>query len=191
MKITLLILLFSHVTLASVTADLRVIGRLHNEHNGLTLVRSLDGKPIPSVLHDQSLKKYINSLLPGDDVVVEGNITYITSYDEDGSQLEPVFVITSLRPISLSRLGDGPAFPVDEHLPGKITGKTYSPMVIPVTTEVASAMTLTTSLLFMQSLSASATDPEVRQELNSGLIFFAGALATGVFIFEQVFGHKP
>jgi hypothetical protein len=49
---------------------------------------------------------------------------------------------------------------------------------------------MTMGLLMLQDLSVPENEPKARKDLNAGLIFSAGALATGVFIYEQIRGKE-
>ena len=66
----------------------------------------------------------------------------------------------------------------------------FEPKSLPVTGPVASAITMTMGLLMLQELSVSENEPKARKDFNAGLIFSAGALATGVFIYEQIRGKE-
>ena len=187
MKKYLLLFFFSQVCLASSFEDIKVLGKVQHDQNGLTLIRTLEGDAIPSMLEKPELQKEVTALQPGDDVVVEGHITYLSTSNDRGSNLKPIFVISSLRPISLSRLGKAGQSTYIDRIPSPMSTKSYAPISIPVSTEVVSAITLTSSLLLMQSLTASPEEPDFNRQLNSGLIIFAGALATSVFLYEQIF----
>lgn len=131
----------------------------------------------------------INKLNPGDETIIEGHITYHMSLNETQNQYSPIFVIESIKPVSLRLLGqqNEKAPEIESSKRFQLSNeKVYSPMGIPVTTEVASSITLTTSALLLQSLTAGPNEPGTHQKLNSGMIIFAGALATGVFIYENI-----
>lgn len=143
---------------------------------------------IPLAFINKEVEKKIAELSSGEEAVVKGHITYDTRTADGTVKFRPVFLVTSITPVSLTKLRAGkvdsidPAFNLHEH-------KDFSPLTIPVTTEVASSLTLTTALLLMQSLTAS-SDPQGRQQINQGIIIFAGALATGSFIIDQIRGQK-
>lgn len=182
----ILILLFPLFAHAFPEDNVKVFGRIRNTGDSLTLVRSREGDAIPCMLNDPELKETISNLNPGDEVLAEGYISYLSTTIE--GEMRPVFIISSLKPISLARLGDVNRGEISEpraFYPGP--GKVYSPMAIPVSAQVATSITMTGSALLLQSLTAG-PHPDVRHELNSGLLLFAGIMATGLFIFEQMIG---
>jgi hypothetical protein len=74
---------------------------------------------------------------------------------------------------------DNPSLPL-------VQQESYSPLSMPVTTNVASAMTLATSMLLLQSLTSAPYQPQGQKEINTGVLLFAGLFATGFFIYEQI-----
>jgi hypothetical protein len=171
--------------------EIEVIAKIQSHGKHLQIIRSNEDDVIPSVLKNDSLKYIISSLLPGDEAVISGKIIYQASTVESQTTFKPIFMISSIRPISLKRLGSVQRNELNEQL-----GPAYAKSEVdhqkfisfPVTTEVASAITVTSAALLMSSLTASTSQPGTVQQLNGGLILFAGALATGVFIFEQIKG---
>lgn len=190
MKLILFVLFLTHASFASNIEEVKAIGRIQQGQQGLTLIRSLEGDAIPCMLGDQNLQQVMGALQEGDEVVVEGHISYLSSQSDGKTNLKPYFNITSMKPVSLSRLGMTKMNEIPEQTPGPVLVQNFSPKTIPVTVEVASAIQMTTSLLLMQSLSANPDVSVVQQQLNFGLILFSGALATGVFIYEQVAEKK-
>ena len=171
--------------------EIEVIARIQSHGKHFQVIRSKEDDVIPSLLQNDKLKGTISNLEPGDEAVIRGKIIYQASTIESQTAYKPIFLITSIRPISLKRLGSVQRNEINEQL-----GPAYSKSEVnhqkfisfPVTTEVASALTMTTAALLMTSLTASPTQAGPVQQLNGGLIIFAGALATGVFIFEQIKG---
>lgn len=171
------------------TSQVEVLAKIQKTGDAVRLIRSNEGDIIPSVLQDKKLEQVISKLDPGDEALVKGHITYQAQIIEGKTNLRPIFVIESISPISLRRLGDLEGYSISETaFFTKSLDSTYSPLTIPITTEVASAITLTTTILLMQSLTANPSQPQGAQQLNSGLFIFAGAIATGVFIYEQIKG---
>lgn len=195
MKTYLLSSLFSALFLISFaqaqteTSQIEVFARIQTAGHAIKLIRSNEGDVIPSVLKDKNLEKIISTLSPGDEALVKGHITYQPRIIEGRTNLDPIFVIESITPISLKRLGELKGYEANDLSPLLFTSdRDFSPLTIPISTEVASAITLSTTILLMHSLTASDSQPQVSQQLNSGLFLFAGALATGVFIYEQIKG---
>ena len=167
---------------------IEVLAKVHITGHAINLIRLSEGDVIPSLLKNKELEKVISQMGPDGEALVKGHITYQATTIEGQAKLEPIFIIESINPISLKLLGKIKP-PDDNELANNIfrsPDKKYAPFSIPVTTEVASALTLTTSVLLLQSLTASANQPQVEQQLNTGLFLFAGALATGVFIYDQI-----
>ncbi len=177
---------------APVGSDIEVVGKLESLGSSVRLVRSVEGDAIPSVLEDENLMKVIRSMRPGDDALVRGHISYVPSAAAGETNLVPVFVITGVKTVSLKRLADAlDAAGSERPIPLRLEAKVYSPQAIPVSTEVASALTVTGSMLLMHSLTAGGLEPMLTRELNQGLIIFAGALMTGTFIYKQLTSAKP
>ena len=170
--------------------DITVIGKIQGRGEAMKVIRSLDGNSLSGIFESPNLAEEVLKLREGDDVVIKGYVTYEGFKVEGISQLKPVFVIQSLKPISLSRISE-----IDKSVPPRPINflpaqASYSPFSIPVTTQVASSITLTSSMLLLQSLTNGPNDPLLTQQLNSGLVLFAGALFTGVFIYEQLINAK-
>lgn len=168
--------------------EITIVGRIEGQGTALRVIRSLEGDALPGMLQNPQLEETLTGLQKGDEVLIQGYVAHGPFSLEGSTQIRSIFIVQSIRPISLSKLGTMEGMKIPDVLYVPSAQKTYSPMAIPVTTEVASALTLTSSMLLLQSLTNSETDPQVRQQLNSGMIIFAGALATGIFIYEQISG---
>lgn len=165
---------------------IRSIGGVHK------LIRSFDGNIIPIHFSNQSLENKVEELLPGDEALVEGHINYMTNFNIEGRTThQPILIIDSIKPISLRRLGQIEKMEIEID-PSVLhpTTLTYAPSAIPVTTQVASAIMLTSVALMAQSLTADVNRPKF-QDLNVGLFLFSGLMATGIFIFEQINETTP
>jgi hypothetical protein len=188
--IVLIISTFLSTALAQTESspEIEVLAKIQTTGHAIKLIRLSERDVIPSLLKNKELEKVISQMRPDEDALVKGHITYQATTIEGQAKLEPIFIIESIHPVSLKLLGKIKP-PDDNELANNIfrsPDKKYAPFSIPVTTEVASALTLTTSVLLLQSLTASANQPQVEQQLNTGLFLFAGALATGVFIYDQI-----
>lgn len=187
--ILFLILTFQAAHAAPAEQDeMTIIGRVQGQGSALMVIRSLEGDALPGMLERQQVADSLAELKPGDEVLIKGYVSYERFTLEGQTQLRPFFIVQSLRPISLSRLGNTEGMKVPDVTYNPSPERAYSPLAIPITTQVASAITMTTSILMLQSLSYTEADPRVRQQINSGLILFAGAMATGIFIYEQIVG---
>lgn len=192
--LTLFVLLLTPLALADETKstheNIKIFARIKSINNEVKLIRDEKVAPIVSTLKDKAIEKDIAALEAGDEALIEGHITYEPSVVEGKQAFKPIFVIESIRPISLKRLGK---VEIKEHdqliqlqpLPADFQRKG----TIPVTAQVAGALTLTATLLMLQNQTAT-NEPGVKTDINSGLIFSAGALATGLFIYDQIIATK-
>jgi hypothetical protein len=170
------------------TPQIEVLAKIQTTGHSVKLIRLSEGDTIPSLLHDQKLEEVISRMEPDSEALVKGHITYHATTLEGQAKLEPIFIIESINPISLKLIGKIKA-PDDNELASALfrsPDKSYAPFAIPVTTEVASAITMTSAVLLMQSLAANPNQPETKQQMNTGLFLFAGVLATSVFIYDQI-----
>lgn len=170
--------------------NVKIFARIKSINNQVKLIKDEKVAPIDSALKNKSLEKEIAGLEAGDEALIEGHIVYESSTVEGKQAFRPIFVIESIRPVSLKRLGKVEMKEQDQliqlqPLPSNFERKG----TIPVTAEVAGAITLTASLLMLQAQTAG-NQPEFKQDLNAGLVFSAGALATGLFIYDQIVANK-
>ncbi len=164
------------------------MARVKVSSNGIELIRSSNGDVIPSRLKSKELEKSLRKMSSGDEAIVRGHIAY-----EGFSQIEgpiphqAIFIIESIKPISLKSLGKMDSqlegqnlyFPLDRR-------ESYSPQGFPVTKKVASAITLTAAALLLQSLTSHPNQTQELKQLDSGILLSAGIFATGLFIYEQI-----
>ncbi len=164
-----------------------MVARIHQFKKGIELIRSEQGDVIPSHLGNKQLESIVANMSPGDEAVIEGHVIYQAATLEGPSKFTPIFVIDSIKPISLKKLSsEGVVLPAtdDRYLFQKeFISSRYT---IPLSTEVATSITMTAATLMMSSLAASPEQTHLNQQLNQSMIIFAGALATGVFIYEQI-----
>ena len=190
MKTTLfsiLVLFFAFSAGASET--IRAVVRIESKGDQIHIMRPSHSETIPSVFKTDSVRKTFETMNAGDEAVVQGYINYEVYKGDNIQDLRPVFVIEEMHLISLSRLsvaGENPDIQSSLVFPAPDNG--FSPATIPVTTEVASAMTLTTSMLLMESLSAGSGDPDGRRDMRKALFIGAGTMATILFLYEQLNG---
>lgn len=190
LKIILFSLLVPSLIKAESFAEIEVLGKIKMKGNALEFIpgNQADATSVPSRVKDQKLIDSISSLESADEAFVKGHVIF-QKFDSDGSgQIKPVFVIESVRPISLKRIGDIGSM---QDFPQKndytiLKADSFAPWSIPVSTEIASAITMTSAMLLMQSLTASPLQPEGVQQIHKGLILSAGALMTGALIIEKI-----
>lgn len=168
--------------------EVELAARLFHSDHVLTMGPMNDKKIIPIVFKERSLEEKVLKMSQGQEALVKGHVTYDSSGKDGQVHFIPVFLVHSVIPLSLKDLNapkmeiPAPAFSLPQD-------QSFAPLTIPVTTEVASAITMTTALLLMQNLTSN-KDPQGRQQINQGLILFTGILATGSFIFDQIVGQK-
>ena len=187
----LLFISFSILTVKANITEIQMVARIKPHEEIIEIIRESDGNSIPSLLQNNDLKKIISSMKIGDEAIVKGHISYQPSIVESQTQYKPVFLITSIAHISLKTLGLIDS--IDQERSQNFSSLNqipYKQASFPITTEVASALTMTTTALLMTSLTANPNQGTIVHDINSGMILFAGVLATGVFIFEQIHGKK-
>ena len=156
-----------------------------NQH-GTQIYRHQNEAPIPSIEYNQNVKDKLEALKNGEEVIVVGHISYHPSNGLEEASLKPFFIIESVHPISLKTLGMIETTINDQPLKLEPPNH-FSPLTIPVSTEVASAITMTSSLLLVESLSSSSgSNPQGRRDMNKSLIISAGTMATILFIYDQI-----
>jgi len=195
-KITTFLILLSLFTIKTSAQyeEIKVIARIKAQGKEIKIERGKETSRVNIKLSHKKLLETIKDLKPGDEALMTGHFEYrMKGVEEESSS--PIFVIDSIKPISLKRLGE---------MNQKINEKTleeekvvvfkseppFEPKSLPVTGSVASAITMTLGLLMLQDLSVPENEPKARKDLNAGLILSAGALATGVFIYEQIRGKE-
>ena len=188
MKTYLIILILITTSAWGETQDpVRFIGRIARKDHSTFMLRSASGPQVTAHLSASHLEGVISGLLPGDEVMADGHMEYVTSYSDSRITYTPIFVIEKLTPISLKRLALA-----QERLPEPqlnqytIKPRDYAPGSITTSAQVTSSLILTASVLLFQSLVAPRTGTDLRQDINSGLTLFAGTLATGVFLFDDL-----
>jgi hypothetical protein len=170
--------------------EIKLIARIKSMGNKVELVKDQKSAPIMTELAKPELKKIIDSLETGDEALIEGHLRYRPKGIETET-MPAVFVISSIRPISLKRLGHMEGKFIEEPKELMLTDKApFAPKSIPVSGELIGAITFTASLLMLQDLTSSQASSNPQHQLNSGLIFSAGSLATGLLIYEQISGKK-
>lgn len=168
--------------------EVKIIARIKTSGKVLELEKDGQKAGVKTQLARPELQKALEALEPGDEALITGRLHYVLKGVEgEGSQA--TFVIESIKPISLKRLGKIDQKFIEDQKQFVIRPVTGTgPKTIPVTGDVANAITMTASLLMLQNLTATEADPGVKKDLNTGLIFSAGVLATGLFIYEQLTG---
>lgn len=190
----ILLLLFTFSLNAfSKDASLRTIVRFEKTSTGTKAIPYDQAEALPVRITDKKIQALFDSMKQGEEAVIQGRIDYEVVSSDGMQQMKPYFIIESIHPVSLKEIGSKLTFtPVADPLISEEQPFTFIPRGIPVTTEVASAITLTSSLLLMESLSSGSGDPSGRSDLRKAVFISAGAMATLLFIYEQLEGKsKP
>lgn len=169
------------------SSDFTVVTSLEKTPAGL-IMRSQDvDRGIPFKTNDVLITGKLKEIDYKREAIVSGRIDY--EKNSDGG-LSSVFVIERLTFVSLKELGNIPdSIPEPTYVSGSQSA--FVPYSFPVSTEVASALTLTSSLLLMNSLTAG-DNRDVRDDIRNGLFISAGTMATLFFLYEQLSGKtKP
>ena len=191
-KLVLLFLFISPFALQAVEGPLlRTLVKIETTDGAMKVIKQDNQEYLPIEAKTKEIEIQLKSLGPGKEAFLEGQISYRYLTSENTKTLKPVFIITSVYPVSLNEIGKIDVGFIEKANPDLILSDNYSPYSIPVTTEVASAMTMTTTLMLMESLSHNG-DPEGRRDMRKALIISSGLMATLLFIYEQVEGKtKP
>lgn len=192
-----LLILFFTLTLCLNTfaedASLRTIVRFEKTAQGTKVFPYDRPEALPVKMTDKKVQGLFDSMKQNEEAVIQGRIDYEVVSADGMQQLKPYFIIESIHPVSLKEIGTKLTFtPVADPSLSFEETTSFIPQAIPVTTEVASAITMTSSLLLMESLSSGSGDPSGRSDLRKALFISAGAMATLLFIYEQLEGKsKP
>ncbi len=179
---------YSSPTIGQETSTIKAFVRIHKNAHGIQVWSETKKDPIPTVAGNDTVKEMIAQLKNDTDALIEGHTTYLVSSDDNSHEFKPVFVIESIKPISLADLGLKAKFTEQPSLTFSSHPRFYTPPAIPVSTEISSAIIMTTSLLLMESLSAGNTTPEGKHEMRQALFLSAGTMATILFIHDQITG---
>lgn len=158
---------------------------------GTNLLTTENNHQVPTIPANDDVKNVMGSLKEGDEVIIEGRIHQETISYGESKRIHSYLIIDKINKVSLAELGN-----INFKVPEpklSLHERPFSPVAIPVTAEVASAMTLTTSMLLLENLSSSsAADPEGRRQVRQSIMISAGLMATVLFIYEQLNGSsKP
>lgn len=172
----------------SIHQDIKVVARIKTVNQQVQIIQNGKTAPIVGTLRDKKLMKSISQLKAGDEALIEGHIIYAKNPDPEihRKKLTPIFVIDSIRPISLKDLGAREAIVHEQELHIETDNYQTQRGTMPVSSDVASAITLTASLLMLEELTAKNRVSTLDNNMAPGLILSAGALAAGIFVYEQL-----
>lgn len=189
MKIIIALLIgLSSLAIHASPETFRALIRIQKDSDGPKILTG-DGRLIPSIMGQDFTGIKVNQLTSGSEAFIEGYVDYQVTTAEGVHSKAPFLVIKSIHPVSLSELGRMEGLSEDRLMKTmqlRIEKTPYPAFAFPVSTEVASAITMTSSFLLMESLSSGAGDPSGRRELRKALIISTGVMATLVFLHEQI-----
>lgn len=159
--------------------EVTVLARIHSVKD----VEALSGYAVK--LEEEGLSKILTELRPEDEVILKGSIKYNPVTMDSKTEMRPTFYIEKIIPVSLKRIGESEFKVADPKLNFALK-ESAEPKTLPVSGKVATAITLTASVLLMQNLTHGAGDSNPQEQLQSQIFFGAGALATGLYIWEQI-----
>lgn len=148
------------------------------------------GKFIPTIPGNKEIINKLSLLNSGAEAFVSGYIDYEHFTSGDSHRMMPYFIIQEIYPVSLKDLGSDAQqiLDLESIKPLEFPSLVYAPAPIYVSTEVASAITMTSSLLLMNELTSGNDGTE--KDLRTMLFFSAGTMATLMFIYDQFEGSK-
>lgn len=162
--------------------DVHVLARIQSIREG----GSIEGHAIQ--LENAELKDTLKKLRPDDEVLLKGYISYSPVKHDTKMAMNPVFHIQSIQPVSLKAIGISEDKITEP--PQTITmSQPKTPGAITISPEVASAMTMTASVLMLQDLT-SPQSPTLTNDIQKVTFLSAGVLATGYFIWKQLKASK-
>jgi hypothetical protein len=168
--------------------EIQVIARIKATSGKIEIIRSVEGDVIPSLLKDKKLEEVLKKMKPGEEAIIKGYISFYGTSHEDGQiSHKPIFMIEAINPVSLELLGkDEQKRDIENYQTQLSQNEIYSPVTIPISTEAATAMTITATALLLQNLAATPNQPQGKQDLNSGVLLYSGLFATSIFLYQQI-----
>lgn len=158
--------------------DVTVLARIHSVKEA----EALSGYAVK--LEEEGLEHVLAHLEPEDEVLLKGFIRYLPASHDNKKDMRPTFFISRIIPVSLRRIGESKFKTGESRFIFSLEGE-KAPKGIPVTGKVATAITMTATILMMQNLSTSGPTHGPMDDLQAQVLLGAGALATGIFIWEQ------
>lgn len=193
MKTILLLLLLAFYSSNVTAQDFRALMTINHSDHGPFLVDEKNDLTIPVVIPNPETRERVRKLPIGTVALIQGNVEFDVSANDDRHTMKKFLVVHNITPIELRDLRieeklslDGPQFLVSK------SPDYYPAPSIYVSTEIASAMTMTGAFLLFESLSATPNDIDTNRDIQKGLLLSAGTLATLLFIYDQYTGKtKP
>ena len=188
--VCLVFLLTLHQALGNDLQELHMIAKVKKVGESYEIYRDNKNLLIPTQIKDKNIKKTLSTLEADDEVILTGRITYLRDIEQ--TQMKPVFLIEGVTPISLRRLALAKHDFPELSLSYPKFEVPYSKKEFLVSTEVASTITMTTSLMLLYNLASTSGpgSPHVVQSINQGLFLSAGVLAAGLFLYKQAVKKK-
>jgi hypothetical protein len=184
----LLLLLLLNARAFAVPERIQILTRIHSVSATSVAITPGQAPMVNFVPARKEVAEALAQLERDDEALLSGHVRYDTQKED--SRLITTFVIEEVRPVSLRRLGmaaQGTKLR-EEQLTFTQAQVPFAPAGIPIKDSVFASMTITASLLMLNTLTGPKNEPAVTQSLRTGVLFSAGALATGLFIWEQLQG---
>jgi hypothetical protein len=173
------------------STKIRALIHIEQTSQGVRIL-SKKGTLIPTIPLNKEIKNKLSQFKSGTEAFIEGDIHYEFISGDAKHQLKPFFIISAIHPVSLEELGGSHLeFNPEPKRTKEFETKIYSPPSLAVTTEVASAITMTTALMLMSELT-SGNAPDQSKNYRDALFLSTGTMATLLFIYDQIEGKtKP
>ncbi len=189
---TLLLLLTLIISTAqSAEETLRTFVTITRVGDQLKVTRS-SGEELPVIFGSKDVRQKFVGLPMEASGIIEGRIHYESVAGGEGERyMKPFFIVESISPIALKDLQLAAEATPESNLTFS-SATSGVPYALPITTEVASAITLTTSVLLLESLASGPNDPTGRRDLRQAMFLSTGILATLILLHDQFKGiTKP
>lgn len=165
--------------------SVRALVRIEKDQQQFQIIHQETGRPLPVILTNKDLEKKLINANHNDEMVIKGHVIYRPVATLEAQKMTPFLVIEEVYPVSLEAIGLKEYQVPDAKV--KNLDFQYRPFRIPVTTEVASAITITSTFLLLNSLSSNSDlEPAGRNDLRKALFISAGTMATLVFLYNQL-----
>ncbi len=190
---TLLVVLLTLFVSGAHSADetLRTFVTITRVGDQLKVTRA-SGEELPIIFGSQDVERKFAALPTEASGMIEGRIHYESVVGGEGQRsMRPFFIVESISPIALKDLQLTTEVAPESKLtfPGATSGVPYA---LPITTEVASAITLTASVLLLENLASGPNDPSGRRDVRKAMLLSTGILATLILLHDQFKGiTKP
>jgi hypothetical protein len=153
-------------------------------------VTRASGEELPVVFGSREVRQKFANLPKEASGMIEGRIHYESLAGSEGQRtMKPFFIVESITPIDLRDLQIATELAPESKLTFH-NATSGAPYALPITTDVASAITLTSSVLLLESLASGPNEPTGRREIRKAMLLSTGILATLILLHDQIKGIK-